>query len=403
MILRLPRTLTRTLPLIALLMLLAIGGATDAAAAGKRVGVKITSPVAGAKVSGDFTIHARVSPAQRRHSVSYYVDGQLIARRHGGRAAGASRNMRVNAARLSGGRHTIRVTVRAGRKKASSRVSVVVPKATESPAKQAPAGTPEPAPAETPQAPPAIPDQPTVPAADAADFQLIFADDFTKDAAQGSFASDCDAGKIVYTGAGGTKWRAYPKCYKDTYQKRPYRSDKVLSVHDGSLDFWLHSVDGQPAGANPSPVINGDSQYQTYGRYSARVKIDGELPEYYMAWLLWPYNEGAWQSAESDFPERSLGSGNGVSGYHHSSAGQEGFGRGDIDIRQWHTYTQDWTPLVRRYYVDGHLIHTTLNPVYQAPQRWQLQTETNGNGNSDGHLLVDWVAVYSYAPGTQPG
>jgi beta-glucanase (GH16 family) len=71
-------------------------------------------------------------------------------------------------------------------------------------------------------------------------------------------------------------------------------------------------------------------------------------------------------------------------------------------MHDWHTYTQDWTPLVRRYYVDGRLIKTTINPVYSGAQRWQLQTETNGNGTNSGHLQVDWVAVYSYAPGTTP-
>jgi len=28
--------------------------------------------------------------------------------------------------------------------------------------------------------------------------------------------------------------------------------------------------------------------------------------------------------------------------------------------------------------------------------RWELQTETNGTGNSNGHLLLDWVSVYSW-------
>lgn len=362
--------------------------------------VKITSPKSGTTVSGDFKIRASVKPAKRRHTVSYYVDGRLVARQHRSQLARASRSARVRGARLASGHHTLRVVVRAGRKRASSRIRVNVIAA--STAAQANAATNASSPAGSLEdIAPTIPDDQTVPTGNASDFQLIFADDFTKNAWLGSWGSDCDAGKIVYTGTNGTKWRAYPKCFKDTYQKRPYRSDQVLSVHDGSLDFWLHNVDGQPAGANPSPVINGDSQYQTYGRYSARVKVDAtDLSEYYMAWLLWPSDERYWDSAESDFPERSLGPGNGVTGWHHSSAGREPFGRGDVDMRQWHTYTQDWTPLVRRYYIDGRLIYTTLNPVYQGAQRWQLQTETNGNGNSSGHLLVDWVAVYSYAPGT---
>jgi chitodextrinase len=240
-----------------------------------------------------------------------------------------------------------------------------------------------------------------VPAIDLPGWRLIFADDFNKDAPLGSFASDCDPDKIVYTGATGTQWRAYPKCYLDTYQKRPYRSDQVLSVSNGSLDFWLHNVDGQPAGANPSPVLPGGSQYQTYGRYSARMKVEAtDLSEYYLAWLLWPQDESRWESAESDFPEGPLVPGrNGVQGFSHYAPGsQEAFGDGSVDLHEWHTYTQEWTPTARRYWVDDRLIHTTSHPVYAGPQRWQLQTETKGYGNNSGHLLVDWVAVYGYAP-----
>jgi hypothetical protein len=234
-------------------------------------------------------------------------------------------------------------------------------------------------------------------------FDLIFSDDFTKDASLGSMGSDTDPAKVVYTGAGDTKWFTYPKSYLDTYKKRPYRSDAVLSVHDGNMDFWLHNVDGQPAGANPSPVIKGDSgQYQTFGRYTARLRVDGDdLSEYHVAWLLWPENGDDWASAESDFPEDNLRAGRfGVHGFSHYGSGlQESFGDDSIDMHEWHTYTQEWTPLARRYFVDDKLIYTTLNPVWSGPQRWQLQTETIGDGDNSGHLLVDWVKVYSWSGG----
>jgi hypothetical protein len=380
---------------------LALVGPVQAGAAG--VHVEITAPRANAVVGSDFTIRANVRPLRNRHTVSYYIDGRLVARQQRGTIAGSSRSATVRRSGLSRGTHTVRVIVRSGRKRAQSSVPVFVePGGNDAIAKQSPAQNP-PSPETTPGGEQVFANDPNVPAGNARDFQLIFADDFTKNAALGSFASDCDANKIVYTGASGTQWRAYPKCYLDTYQKRPYRSDQVLSVNNGNLDFWLHSVDGKPAGANPSPVLPNGSQYQTYGRWSARVKVDGsDLSEYYMAWLLWPRNESEWESAESDYPEGPLLPGRaGIDGYHHYSPGrQEWFGERSIDMHEWHTYTQDWTPLARRYYVDGRLVGTTVNPVYSGPQRWQLQTETKGYGNNSGHLLVDWVAVYQYAPGT---
>jgi hypothetical protein len=53
---------------------------------------------------------------------------------------------------------------------------------------------------------------------------------------------------------------------------------------------------------------------------------------------------------------------------------------------------------VRRYYLDNTLIGTSTHSVYAGPQRFQLQTETNGSGTHSGHLLVDWVVAYAYQP-----
>lgn len=245
-----------------------------------------------------------------------------------------------------------------------------------------------------------------MPTGDLTGWKRIFAEDFTKDAATGSWAGTCAQGadKIVYTGATGTQWRAYPDCYLDTYQKLPYRSDQVLSVHDGTLDFYLHQVDGKPAGANPSPVISGSSQYQAYGRYSVRMRTDTKnLSDYYIAWLLWPQTEADWKCAETDFPEGGL-SGSSVTAFAHygCDGSQNAFSKA-VDLTQWHTYTQEWTPGVRKFYLDDVLVGTATTQVYDKPERWQLQTETKGMGTTTGHLYVDWAVVWSYSPGTVAG
>jgi hypothetical protein len=59
---------------------------------------------------------------------------------------------------------------------------------------------------------------------------------------------------------------------------------------------------------------------------------------------------------------------------------------------------QEWGPGFRRNYLDDTLIGTATNQVYNQPERWQLQTETVGNGTSSGHLYVDWAVVYAYRP-----
>ena len=237
-----------------------------------------------------------------------------------------------------------------------------------------------------------------MPTGDLAGWKQIFAEDFNVNSATGSWGSDCDATKIVYTGTNGTKWRSYPKCYLDTYQKRPYRADQVLSTHDGVLDFNLKPVDGQPAGANPSPVINGTSQYQTYGRYSFRARISNTtLSEYYAAILLWPQNDSDYTSSESDFPEGHLSSDNFSAFSHNKLTGQDYFNK-VLDKTQWHTYTQDWGPGYRTYYIDGIQVGHTTNAIWASPERWQFQIETNGYGSNVGNLYIDWAVVYSYVP-----
>lgn len=243
-----------------------------------------------------------------------------------------------------------------------------------------------------------------MPKGDLPGWKQIFYDDFTKDAALGSWGSECDATAIVYTGAQGQKWRSYPNCYKDTYQKRPYRADSVLSVKNGVLNFFLHPVNGQPAGANPSPLIDGLTQYQTYGRYTARIKVDNPtLAEYHIAWLLWPQS-GKWpDDGEEDFPEGSLGGR--ITGFHHYAG--EGACRGcqdkaittDMDVfTQWHTYTIEWKPGNVKYILDDKVVLNSDKWIPDTPMRWQLQTETNGYGSNTGNLLVDWVAIYKYIP-----
>ena len=159
---------------------------------------------------------------------------------------------------------------------------------------------------------PTSPSGQAMPVGDLPGWHQIATEDFTVDAATGSWGSSCSqsgaSSKVVYVGATGTRWHTYPDCFKDT-TGRPYRSDQVLSVHDGVLDFNLHNVNGQAAGANPSPVLDNtaNSAYQTYGRYTYRFRTDGSvLSEYKVAWLLWPSDDTQGKCAESDFPEAGL-------------------------------------------------------------------------------------------------
>jgi hypothetical protein len=233
-----------------------------------------------------------------------------------------------------------------------------------------------------------------------------FVDDFTKDAPLGSWGTN-NSQTVVYTGDHGGKWVEYPDGWPSTYTNgQPgYQPKQVLSVHDGVLDFYLHNVNSLPSGANPSPLVTGTSQYQTYGRYTARIKSD-TVPNYHAAWLLWPVLDKNGGCAESDFPETNLGNDTVTAFAHNStkckdySVQKEYDSTTRIDDGTWHTYTQEWGPGFRKYYLDNTLLGTSTTRVWSQNERWQLQTEPDGAGNTAGHLLVDWVAGYAYAPAT---
>jgi alpha-tubulin suppressor-like RCC1 family protein len=245
-----------------------------------------------------------------------------------------------------------------------------------------------------------------MPVGDIPGWHQVFADDFTINASLGSWATD-DAGSVVYVGDHGGKWQEYPDGWPCNPYPNCYEPSKVLSAHDGVLDFWLHNVkyaNGSvgPAGANPSPILPSGSQYQTYGRYVARFKVvygdSRQLDQYHIAWLLWPNADSVWRSAESDFPEADLSQTTVCAFAHFGLALQDSFCV-PIDFSRWHTYTQQWGPGYRNYYLDGKLIGMSTNLVYSERERWQLQTEAHSKegDTTSGHLLVDWVAVYAPA------
>jgi hypothetical protein len=240
----------------------------------------------------------------------------------------------------------------------------------------------------------------------------ILADDFSVNSAVGSWGTS-DPSKVVYTGDHGGQWTEYPDGWPSTNTNGApgYEPSQVLSTHDGVLDFSLHNVNGLPAGANPSPVmpsgiVAGGGSYQTYGMYSVRMKVQYDdahrLDDFHIAFLLEPQDGAAWASAESDFPEMTLNDGQVCAFAHYGPSTGNGSTQDaycqNIDMSQWHTFTQEWGPGYRSYSIDGQLIGTSTNQVWSGPERWQLQTEPSRINDGDtGHVLVDWVTVYSMA------
>jgi len=233
-------------------------------------------------------------------------------------------------------------------------------------------------------------------------YTQVFADDFTIPAATGSWGTS-NADNVVYTGDHGGRWTEYPDGWKPSEADGPYGPSQVLSVHNGTLDYYLHSnASGQPMGASPSPILSTGTRYQTYGVWQARMKVtygdSHNLDVYHIASLLWPVSNSMWRRAESDFPETQLSSGKVCAFAHHRGRGGQDVTCASLDLTQWHTYTQVWGPGYRDYYVDGTMVESSTYRVYKHPERWQLQIEPTGRPDgASGHVLFDWVAVYAPA------
>ncbi|MBJ7458397.1 MAG: glycoside hydrolase family 16 protein [Thermoleophilaceae bacterium] len=347
----------------------------------------IAAPKARQAVKGILQIRPLIESRRGPFFVEISIDGTRYDKQRSARLLDARKPVPIDTTELANGRHKLKVTVvsRGSPRRASQTLSFVVRNN-----RPPPAGAGQPAPTNNLN-----------------NFRLVVSEGFDVAAPPGSIVDSGSPLTTVYTGATGTAWRTYPSKFFDTFLRHPYRPAEVLSVHDSALDFWLHPVGGKNSGASVSPILPGGSQYQTYGRYSARVRIgNAPLSQYLMAFLLWPQNDKDFLFSESDYPENQLLPGRvPVTGYsHHGVSGanklQEYIISAPVDLRDWHVYTQEWLPGLRRYYLDGRLIGKTVEPVWAGPMRWQIQIQSYLEGEQSGHLYVDWAAIWSYAPGT---
>jgi hypothetical protein len=251
--------------------------------------------------------------------------------------------------------------------------------------------TPAPTPTPTPTQNPAP--STAMPVGDLPGWKQNYKQDFTQNATLGQVGN-------VY----GMSMRGYDG-FTDTSKKGLYAPDKVLSVSNGSLNYYLHTENGTPLVA--TPVLN-DYAGQKYGRYSVRFRSD-TMPGYKIAFLLWPSSDD-WNEGEIDWPEGSLGEkmrpASAVPGTYNNGSmlfqpEKEYFT--PTDSSDWHTATTEWTPTGVKFYWDGQLVAQTDKAVPQTNFRWTLQAETELTGSKPdakvaGNLQVDWATSYSYAP-----
>jgi hypothetical protein len=223
-----------------------------------------------------------------------------------------------------------------------------------------------------------------IPAGDLPGWQLTFSDDFTTNVPLGRFPS-----------AVSSRWQTYDEGAADTSGIGSHSPSRVLSVHDGVLDWFLHSEGGRPLVAAALPRMAA----QRYGRYAVRFRSD-PLLDYKAAWLLWP-NSGVWpRDGEIDFPEGGF-AGTFCAFAHHQGAttgsDQDAFCN-LATFADWHTAIIEWTAGEVRFILDGQVVGVSTDRVPNTAMNWVLQSETAGapapSPALQGHVTIDWVAAW---------
>ena len=232
-----------------------------------------------------------------------------------------------------------------------------------------------------------------------AGWRLFYRQDFTREAALGSFA-EAYPGWASYDGITDTS--------RETARPRDqvglWDSATTSSVHDGVFDCRLHTLGSRPqvCAVTPTPI---GGRGQLYGRYVVRFRAD-DVPGYKIAWLLWP-SSGDWRQGEVDFPEGALDGT--ITGSVHRTDGDPAQLSSFIDTRQradrWRTATIEWVLGRITFTLDG-VSWSTTDPrgLPSHRMRWALQAETEIRPaaparRAEGHVQIDWLVAYSYRGG----
>lgn len=156
--------------------------------------------------------------------------------------------------------------------------------------------------------------------------------------------------------------------------------------------------------ASFGPVLANRATNQLYGRYAFRFRADA-IVGYKGAWLLWPTFEVWPRDGEIDFPEGDFD--RSIDGFVHrqgtsSGSDQAAFSTG-APWTTWHTAVIEWMPGSVQFFLDGASVGRTTDRVPNTPRHCQIQNETRivstaPAASSAGHVTIDWVAVWSYAP-----
>jgi hypothetical protein len=247
----------------------------------------------------------------------------------------------------------------------------------------------------------------SVPRGNLPGWKQVFTDNFKQSVPLGGFSGCTDRSSIMASTCSGLprsvarKLWAYPDGWPD-HHTGTYEPSQVLSIHNGVLDFDLHTSGDTPLVAAVEPKIPGGvaSNGLQYGAYAIRFKSD-VLPGYKTAFLLWPDSEKWPTDGEIDFPEGNLNSD--IDAAMHFQGGTSLTSQNTYTTKTtysgWHTAVTEWTPTQVKFILDGKVVGDSVAAIPDTPMHWVLQAETvrgpAPQASVGGNIYVAWIAAYA--------
>lgn len=287
-------------------------------------------------------------------------------------------------------------------------------------------------------------------AGDLPDWTLIFADDFNYTHPVGSIVPNQQgvvtvpdlAGRFTFYADGWSTThdgKVYPKTsgepgFPGNWPAivSKYYPSKTLSFANSMAQIRLHSelVGGvnTAMGATIKPIVPGGYKMGPYGRVSFRMRSTSVLAadgtnysaagnyttgiRDYWNWVPLGIDSANWPSnGEFDFPEGGID--RAVAGNYHPAAATNITQHVDtvdaahpngLSPYEWHVYTWQWMPGRFQWIIDGTIYLDTTDRVPTLATAFLFQAESDWRQpTGEGLIQLDWVAIWSYTPGSIPG
>lgn len=156
------------------------------------------------------------------------------------------------------------------------------------------------------------------------------------------------------------------------------------------------SLHGKSGGQTAGGVVETLPSVQ-YGRWEARVKVDGEAGCWRPLFLLWPTAENWPVGGEVDWMEGGGGSLDEINFFlHYGADNSQTSGSVQVDMTQWNDFAVEWTPQHIKGFLNGKqwFEDTDTGHLPPGPMHPTIQLDGSPDCGATTTQNVDWYRYY---------